>query len=247
MKIEELPDQVTNLSNITTISFDVDGTLWDFERFTRHALQQVLDELAQIDHDAAQNLTVDQMVTIRDRVHEQLWGNDTDLDTIREKSMQQALREAGRPNDSLGSYLTKIYFQRRDEARTIFPDARPALEPLARHFKLGLLSNGNSRAKVLGIEDIVSFEVFSQDHGAVDKPDPRIFEIAMHEARCQPHELLHVGDSWENDVLGALNAGATPVFFNRNPTGQAPQSVIEIGSLAELSSLLLAQPAMESR
>ena len=238
---------MTNLSNITTISFDVDGTLWDFERFTRHALQQVLDELAQIDPDAAQNLTIDRMVTIRDRVHEQLWGNDTDLDTIRERSMQQALREAGRPNDSLGSYLTKVYFQRRDEARTIFPDARPALEILARHYKLGLLSNGNSRAKVLGIEDLVSFEVFSQDHDAIDKPDPRIFEIAMCEARCQPHELLHVGDSWENDVLGALNAGATPVFFNRNPTGQEPQSVIEIASLAELSSLLLAQPAMESR
>ena len=238
---------MTNLSNITTISFDVDGTLWDFERFTRHALQDVLNELAQIDPQAAQNLTVDQMVTIRDQVHQQMWGGGTDLDAIREKSMQQALREVGRPNDSLGSYLTKIYFQRRDEARTIFPDARPALELLARHFKLGLLSNGNSRAKVLGIEDLVSFEVFSQDHDAIDKPDPRIFEIAMHEARCQPNELLHVGDSWENDVLGTLNAGATPVFFNRNATGQEPQSVIEISSLAELSSLLLAQPAMESR
>ena len=238
---------MTNLSNITTISFDVDGTLWDFELFTRRALQEVLSELAHIDPDAAQNLNVDRMVTIRDRVHEQLWGGGTDLDAIREESMRQALREAGRPNDSLGSYLTKVYFQRRDEARTIFPDARPALELLARHFKLGLLSNGNSRANVLGIEDLVSFEVFSQDHDAIDKPDPRIFEIAMHEARCQPNELLHVGDSWENDVMGALNAGATPVFFNRNPTGQEPQSVIEIGSLAELSSLLLAQPAMESR
>ena len=238
---------MTDLSNITAISFDVDGTLWDFERFTRQALQEVLNELAQIDPDAAHSLTVDRMVTIRDHVHKQMWGRVTDLDAIREESMRQALREAGRPNDSLGSHLTKIYFQRRDEARTLFSDARPALELLARHFKLGLLSNGNSRAKTLGIEDLVSFEVFSQDHGAIDKPDPRIFEIAMQEARCQPHQLLHVGDSWENDVLGALDVGATPVFFNRNATGQEPQSVIEIGSLAELTSLLLAQPAMESR
>ena len=238
---------MTDLSQITTISFDVDGTLWDFERFTRHALQQVLNELAQIDPEAAHSLSVDQMFTIRDQVHKQMWVRVNDLDAIREESMHQALREAGRPNDSLGSYLTKIYFQRRDEARTLFPDARPALELLARHFKLGLLSNGNSRSKVLGIEDLVSFEVFSQDHGAIDKPDPRIFEIAMQEAQCRPHQLLHVGDSWENDVLGALNAGATPVFFNRNATGQEPQSVIEIGSLAELSSLLLAEYAMESR
>ena len=238
---------MTDLSQITTISFDVEGTLWDFERFTRHALQQVLNELAQIDPEAAHSLSVDQMFTIRDQVHKQMWVRVNDLDAIREESMRQALREAGRPNDSLGSYLTKIYFQRRDEARILFPDARPALELLARHFKLGLLSNGNSRSKVFGIEDLVSFEVFSQDHGAIDKPDPRIFEIAMQEAQCRPHQLLHVGDSWENDVLGALNAGATPVFFNRNATGQEPQSVIEIGSLAELSSLLLAEYAMESR
>ena len=238
---------MTDLSNITTISFDVDGTLWDFERFTRQALQEVLNELAQTDPEAAHSLTVDRMVTIRDQVHQQMWVRVNDLDAIREESMRQALREAGRPNDSLGSHLTKIYFQRRDEARTLFPDARPALELLARHFKFGLLSNGNSRAKTLGIDDLVSFEVFSQDHDAIDKPDPRIFEIAMHEARCQPNELLHVGDSWENDVLGALDVGATPVFFNRNATGQEPQSVIEIGSLAELSSLLLAEYAMESR
>ncbi len=238
---------MTNLSNITTISFDVDGTLWDFERFTHDALQQVLNELAQIDPQAAQNLTVDRMVTIRDRVHEQLWGNGADLDTIREKSMQQALREAGRPNDSLGSYLTKLYFQRRDEARTIFPDARPALERLAPHYKLGLLSNGNSRSGVLGIEDLVSFEVFSQDHDSMDKPDPRIFEITMQEAQCQPHELLHVGDSWENDVMGALNSGAIPVFFNRHANGKASQTALEVRSLSELPSLLLAEYAMESR
>ena len=112
---------MTNLSNITTISFDVDGTLWDFERFTRHALQQVLNELAQIDPQAAHNLTVGRMVTIRDRVHQQMWGGGTDLDAIREKSMQQALREAGRPNDSLGSYLTKFYFQRREEVQHHIP------------------------------------------------------------------------------------------------------------------------------
>ena len=238
---------MTNLSRITTISFDVDGTLWDFETTTRGALHEVLEELARIDPEAAYALSVDRMATIRDRVHEQLWGRVTDLDAIREESMRQALREAGRPNDALGSYLTQFYFQRRDRVRTLFPDARPALERLAPHYKLGLLSNGNSRAGDLGIEDLVSFEVFSQDHGAIDKPDPRIFEIAMREAGCGPHQLLHVGDSLENDVMGALKVGVEPVLFNRNAAGPKPGSVMEIRSLAELPSLLLPQLVMETR
>ena len=237
---------MTNLSHITTITFDVDGTLWDFERFTRQALNEVLLELARYDPEAAQELTVDRMVTIRDRVHAQMWGTVNDLDAIREESMREALREVGRPNDELGSYLTRFYFQRRNEARTLFPDARPALEQLVLNYRLGLLSNGNSRARILGIEDLISFEVFSQDHDAIDKPDPRIFAIAIREASCRPHELLHVGDSWENDVLGAMNAGAIPVFFNLNSPPSANESVAEIRSLSELPLLLLAEHAMES-
>ena len=238
---------MTNLSHITAISFDVDGTLWDFETFTRQALNETIAELSNHDPLAASFLNVDMMIAIRDRTHADMWGTVNDLDAIREESMRRALREAGRPNDELGSHLTRFYFQRRNEARTLFPDARPALEQLAPHYRLGLLSNGNSRAGILGIEDLISFEVFSQDHDAMDKPDPRIFEIAILEASCRPHELLHVGDSWENDVLGAMNAGATPVFFNPDGPALSNESVAEIRSLSELPLLLLAEHAMESR
>ena len=55
----------------------------------------------------------------------------------------------------------------------------------------------------LNIGSLISFEVFSQDNLGIEKPDPRIFEIAFHEAGCEPCELLHVGDSLESDVAGA--------------------------------------------
>ena len=235
---------MTNLSQITTISFDVDGTLWDFETFTRQALHETLEELARFDPQAAANLNVDMMIEIRDRTHADMWGTVNDLDAIREESMRRALREVGSPNDELGSHLTRYYFQRRNDARTLFPDVRPTLERLAPHYCLGLLSNGNSRAKVLGIEDLVSFEVFSQDYDAMDKPDPRIFQITMREAGCQPHQLLHVGDSLDNDAWGALNAGAVPAWLDR---AAAPQSLpfAVIRSLSELPLMLLAEHVME--
>ena len=238
---------MTNLSHITAISFDVDGTLWDFETFTRQALHQTLAELSNHDPCAAAGLTVDMMIAIRDRTHADLWGTVNDLDAIREESMCRALREVGRPNDTLGSHLTRFYFQRRNEARTLFPDVRPALEQLAPHYKLGLLSNGNSRARVLGIEDLVSFEVFSQDYDAMDKPDPRIFQITMREARCEPHRLLHVGDSLENDAWGAFDAGAVPAWLDRDSTNPQSLPFAVITSLSELPLMLLAEHAMERR
>ena len=228
------------ISDITTISFDVDGTLWDFEGLSRRALQEVLHELAKIDPDAARRLDVERMVSLRNEVHDRLLGSVTDLDAVREESMREALREAGRPDDALGSHLARVYFRSRDEVRTLFPDVRPALVRLAPHYKLGLLSNGNSRSAALGIGDLVSFEVFSQDHGGIEKPDPRLFEIALREAGCKPHELLHVGDSPESDVSGALNVGARPILLNRDGARLESPAVPEIRSLAELPSLLRA-------
>ena len=231
---------MTSLSDITTISFDVDGTLWDFEGSARRALRDVLRELARIDPEAARRLDVERMVALRNEVHDRLLGRVTDLDAVREESMREALREAGRPDDALGSYMAQIYFRRRDEARTLFPDVRPVLERLAPDYRLGLLSNGNSRAKALGIGNLVSFEVFAQDHGGIEKPDTRIFGIALREAGCRPHQLLHVGDSAETDVGGALNAGARPVLLDRGGARLEPGSIPEIRSLAELPWLLRA-------
>ena len=231
---------MTDLSRITTISFDVDGTLQDFDGLMRLSLRKILDELGRIDPDVARRLDVERMVAIRNETHDRLLGRVTDLDAVREESMREALREAGRPDDALGSHLAQVYFQRRDELRALFPDVRPALERLAPDYRLGLLSNGNSRAKALGIDDLMSFEVFSQDHGGVEKPDPRLFEIALREAGCTPHELLHVGDSPESDVAGALNADVEPVLLDRDGMREGDGATLRIRSLAELPSLLRA-------
>jgi HAD superfamily hydrolase (TIGR01509 family) len=48
----------------------------------------------------------------------------------------------------------------------------------------------------------------------VEKPDRAIFDWAAAQVGLASHELVHVGDSWAADVLGAIGAGATPVWFS---------------------------------
>ena len=232
---------MTALSGIRAISFDVDGTLQDFDGMMRHALGEVLKELARLDTEAAQALDVERMIAIRDEVHERLRGRVADLNAVREESIKQALREAGRADDELGSHLAQVYFRSRDEARAIFPDVRPALELLARSYRLGLLSNGNSYAEDLGIGDLVSFEVFSQDNHGIEKPDPRIFDIAVAASGFEPRQVLHVGDSIENDVDGASNAGVAAVWLNRSGSVHRPDITV-ISTLASLPILLDQEP-----
>ena len=236
---------MTALSGVTAISFDVDNTLWDFDEVMRGALRAVLEKLSQIDPEAARSLDIDRMVAIRNETQDRLRGRVSDLNAVREESMKQTLREAGRPDDELGSHLTQAYFRHRDASRALFPDVRPALERLAPSYLLGLLSNGNTGADALGIGGMVSFEVFSQDHGGIEKPDPRIFEIAVEQAGCPAGEIAHVGDSLENDVVGASNAGFRPVWLNRTGASSDTSAEIEITSLGELVALLVQEDTLQ--
>ena len=81
--------------------------------------------------------------------------------------------------------------------------------------------------------------VLSQDY-SVEKPDPKLFEIAMKQARCTNYQLVHVGNSLENDVGGAKRVGAWSVWLNReshrNDTDVRPD--FEITALTELEKII---------
>jgi putative hydrolase of the HAD superfamily len=230
---------LTRLVGINAISFDVDGTLWDFQGVMRHSLHQALLELRMADPLVAALINVDKMIAIRDRVHEELRGKVWDLAEVRRESFRRVLRDVGRSDDELGSRLARVYFEHRDAARALFDDVSPALETLAPGYTLGVLSNGNSYPAHFGLDGLMSFTVLSQDYGGIEKPDPRIFRLVLEKSGCRPHELLHVGDSLETDVAGAIAVGARSVWLNRG--GRERDADVEpdweIRSLLELMDL----------
>jgi HAD superfamily hydrolase (TIGR01549 family) len=119
-----------------------------------------------------------------------------------------------------------------------FPDVLPALSALGGH-RLVVVSNWDcSLADWLrgaGLLEHVDAVVTSAEVG-VAKPGRAIFEHALELAGARPAEAVHVGDSLENDVAGALAAGIRPVLVSRD--GSPPAGVETIRSLTELPSLL---------
>lgn len=49
-----------------------------------------------------------------------------------------------------------------------------------------------------------------------EKPDPRIFNVLSSRANLEPSQILHIGDSWRDDIEGALNAGLHAGFIDRS-------------------------------
>ena len=232
---------MTNLSGIKAISFDVDGTLWDFEGALWRGLEAALREVRRIDPEGTEGLTVDHLdqawVVERDRQ----WGTITDLIKLRHDAMRRAFADIDTPDSHLANRATDAYVEERNLNNQPFDDVVPGLKALHGLYRLGTLTNGSMRPERLGLEKFFDFIVMSVDHGGIEKPDPRIFEIAVREARCEPHELLHVGDHIEYDVRGANDAGVRSVWLNRNGessvNGVKPD--LEVTSLRELTDALL--------
>lgn len=225
---------------ITAISFDGDMTLWNFHKVMRHALKKALAELRRlVPTQGAADLSVEEMIAIRNRVEEDEEGRTWNMEELRLLAFERTLERVGRPDHDIAAHLSALYLKHRFEDIELYPDVIPAFDQLAPHYKLGLLSNGNSYPERCGLEGRFAFVVFSQDV-QVRKPDRRIFEIAAQRAGCPMDELLHVGDSFENDVKGAHGAGAKSVWLNRDGVESNAEvgADIEIATLADLPGIL---------
>ncbi len=113
----------------------------------------------------------------------------------------------------------------RAEFEALFEDAAPALDALAaRGVLLGIVSNFSPNCEAVlrrvGIHDCFSFFVVSGIAG-VEKPDPRIFDLAVRAANRSRAEIVYVGDSLYHDVEGAAGAGLDAILVDR--TDRHPQ------------------------
>ncbi|MDE0682609.1 MAG: HAD family hydrolase [Candidatus Poribacteria bacterium] len=232
--------EIEKLLQISTISFDGDMTLWDFRKVMQNSLKHTLVELQkQIPTQRALELTVDEMIAIRDQFAEEVKGEIWSLWEIRRRAFERTLEHVGHPDKDLAAHLNAIYRKYRYGDIELYPDVIPTFDALAPHFKLGLLSNGNTYPERCGLDGRFAFVVFSQD-GQVEKPDPKIFQITAERAGCELTQMLHVGDSLKNDVAGAKNVGAPSIWLNREgaPNDTETQPDYEITSLTEIPAIV---------
>ncbi len=97
-------------------------------------------------------------------------------------------------------------------------DVMPALQALRRRgLGLTVVSNANgtlrAHAERVGLSPLVDCILDSCDLG-VEKPDPRLFEIALERSGAHRDTTIHVGDLYEVDVVGARAAGIRAVLLD---------------------------------
>lgn len=128
----------------------------------------------------------------------------------------------------------------RPDVWRVFPEVVEVLQTLkTRGFVTGVISNWDTRLgpllEDLGLMRYLDHVVLSSLVGW-EKPHPRIFEAALGRAGIPPTQALHVGDNYQQDVLGAQQAGMHAVWLRRRG-GQTANCPV-ILSLRELLTMV---------
>ncbi|HJW08775.1 MAG TPA: HAD family hydrolase [Holophagaceae bacterium] len=150
------------------------------------------------------------------------WRSRLDLDPAQEAAMEEAFRRAG------------------EEAER-FPESLEALAGTRELARLGLLSNTQSFD--LGLMDRLDLSPYfrirglSAELGAL-KPEAAAFEAMQRRLGLFPGDLVMVGDSWTDDVEGALAAGWTAIWVNREgrprPDHDPDAELLEVADLSRV-------------
>src|SRR6185436_8665258 len=156
------------------------------------------------------------------------------LDDLRRRSADAMRPVLGVDADLTGVLLASLRF-------AAYPDAAPALRELrAGGLRLVVVSNWDfslhERLEETGVAALVDGAVASAVLGHA-KPDGAIFAHALALAGAAADAALHVGDSPDADVAGALAAGLRAVLVARDGRPPVPAGVPVIDSLAELPAL----------
>jgi len=216
---------------IKLVAFDGDDTLWDFSGPMRRALQSTLEELWTLHPGSSTGaLTVDRMIQIRNRVAGELEGRVVDLAVVRHAAFERTLEDVGIDDPTLAARLNAMFFAVKDLHSAPYPEVVPVLTEISRRYQAALLTNGNADPARYGLDRFLHPIVRASDEG-VGKPDPRIFEILLERTGHTPEEAVYVGDSAEDDVVGAGAAGVRSIWVNRrgseNTTGVLPDAVVQ--------------------
>ncbi|MNW23454.1 Pyrimidine 5'-nucleotidase YjjG [compost metagenome] len=222
----------------TTVLFDLDNTLANrklaFGSFSRQFIEEFLDtsviDASSMDNDSA----LMECIRIADRN-----GYRSKQELFQELLHTLPFKEEHVTVRQLLDYWHSEFVRHT----TMMEGAEELLLDLrAQGFRLGLITNGsvavqNRKLDQLQLRSYFETVIVSQAV-RLDKPDRRIFELALQRIGATPQQTWYVGDHPVNDVQGASRAGLQTVWLEGFE--EWPDEVVERPqhTIRQLSELL---------
>lgn len=220
--------------NIKHIFFDLDHTLWDFDKNSALTFQQIFEE-QNIQIEISDFLLIYMPINLKYwRLYREDKVSKTNLRYGRLKDTFDAMNY--QISDNLIIKMSEDYIKYLPNYNHLFEDTIEVLEYLSKKYQLHIITNGFEEVQNLKMQKsgILKYfkEIITSESVGVKKPNAKVFEFAISKAKTTVNDSLMIGDSLEADILGALNYGMSAIHFTSDVK---PNS--EIISIKKLISL----------
>lgn len=223
--------------NKTDIFFDLDHTLWDFEKNSALAFETIFSK---------HGLTFDLTIFLNHYAPTNLkyWKLYRDEKITTEELRYQRLKEVfdlmnQEVDDAVIHLLSQEYIYYLPQFNHLYEGALDLLEYLSPKYQLHIITNGfqsvqAGKLKNANIEKYFQTVTNSESAG-VKKPNPIIFEHAINSAKTVKDRTVMIGDSIEADIEGAMKTGMDVIYFNefKNPIDLKIPNVFHLSEIKE--------------
>ena len=228
------------MNKYTHIYFDLDHTLWDTDRNAEESLRELYSELN------LQTRGIPDFDTFHQQYkghNEKLWGlyaeNKVGKSAVRLHRFLHSLQDFGIDDDATAQRLADEFILRTPRKQYLIEGAIETLDSLKGKFKLNIITNGFPEAQYTKLKEsrLIDYfdHVFISEEVGVHKPDPKIFHHAMTVSGADDAtKCMMIGDTFQTDVFGALNAGMKPVHFSADKSVHHGEPVITVHRLADI-------------
>jgi putative hydrolase of the HAD superfamily len=233
------------------IFFDLDHTLWDYDRNAAEALAELFAEAAvEIKHP---QIGFDAFVKAYHLANLQVWDqynrHQITKQELRNIRFNMVLAAFGVKDSELARFFEEGFFLKCPAKPHTFPFAHEALGYLAKRCQLHIITNGfdETQSKKMESSNIATYfqQVVTSESMGYRKPDSRIFAYALEAAGAESFDSLMVGDNPDTDVAGARNAGIDQVLFDPENRYEGVECTYRINCLSKLKEILTHSERLE--
>lgn len=224
------------------IFFDLDRTLWDFEKNSLETLEEIyhifsLDNYFQ---------SFEEFLKIYRKHNIHLWSEyrkgKITKDFLKVERFVLTLNELNINDKDLANQLAQAYVDLSPKKNNLLPFSREIVEHLHKGYKLHIITNGFKEVQFPKLRNCNLSEYFdvvvTSEEADSQKPQAHIFEYALEKAHASKNESIMIGDDLIADISGAKNFGIDQVFFNPQKVKHKEEITYEIQSLDELKLIL---------
>ncbi|MFC2115187.1 YjjG family noncanonical pyrimidine nucleotidase [Bacteroidota bacterium] len=232
----------TILKKYSHIFFDLDRTLWDFDKNSMETLSELyfrhnLDALIDKPED---------FIDIYHEINMQLWDlyrkGQLSKEVLREKRFKLSFDHFGISDDEMCADFGREYIEISPMKTLLVPYTREILDYLSGHYDLHIITNGFLRTQEVKMKncglDMYFKSLTTSEVVGHNKPRPEIFHQALSAVHARKDASIMIGDDLQVDVLGAKRFGMDQVFFNYDQIVHDEEITFEIRSLEELRRIL---------